>query len=147
LGGASYCYSKNKKNFYTLQKLLPFALFSMPRLHASPPSPPMERSSSFTLHKTPYTTIHMDKSSYATQIDDKIPPKDVPEEELRPLKTNIHFHTSTGTNTCIICTFLIILLIYIDWAFLPDILEILDQQVKVNRIPSFTNKTQYFSSV
>jgi hypothetical protein len=126
----------------------------MARLQASPPSPPIEKSASFTFHKAdPNTKAHINKANktqispilHSVQIDDPNQADELLLEES--MRTNIHLHNSTGANTCIICTFLLIMLIYIHWAFFPDIRELLEQQVINNRIPSFTNRTQYFPNV
>jgi hypothetical protein len=133
------------KNFYL------FLSIHMARLHATPPSPPIEKSSSFTFHKAgPSTKAHINKAIktqtspilHSVQIDDPNQADEILLEES--MRTNIHLHNSTGANTCIICTFLFITLIYIHWAFFPDIRELLEQQVINNRAPSFTNRTQYF---
>jgi hypothetical protein len=122
----------------------------MARLPASPPSPPIEKSSSFTFHKVPNAKAHINKTAktpispilHSVQIDDPNQADELLLEES--MRTNIHLHNSTGANTCIICTFLFITLIYIHWAFFPDIRELLEQQVINNRAPSFTNRSQYF---
>jgi hypothetical protein len=144
---------KYKKKLLHPSKTFTFFSFHMTRLHASPPSPPIEKSSSFTFHKAPYAKTNINKVAktqtspilHSIQIDDPNQADELLLEES--MRTNIHLHNSTGANTCIICTFLLIMLIYIHWAFFPDIRELLEQQVINNRVPSFTNRTQYFSNV